>query len=159
MTELVPTGAAAAGPVLDEQLCFALYTASRLVTRAYGPILAELGLTYPQYLTMIALWETGAPASVSDLGARLRLDSGTLTPLLKRLQTQGLVTRVRDRTDERRVLVGLTPAGAALRTAACLVPDRMLERYGADPGQLSGLKHILDDMIAALDPPAPADPA
>ena len=152
MTGRIP-GQTAAGPVLDEQLCFSLYTASRLVTRAYAPVLAELGLTYPQYVTMIALWEAETPTSVGDLGARLHLDSGTLTPLLKRLQRQGLVTRVRDDADERRVLVQLTPAGAALRSAACLVPERMIERYGADPGQLAGLKRILDGLVAALDPP------
>jgi len=153
VTERVPGQATGAGPALDEQLCFSLYTASRLVTRAYGPILAELGLTYPQYITMIALWDARTPTSVGDLGARLHLDSGTLTPLLKRLQTQGLVTRVRDGADERRVLIQLTAAGAALRTEACTVPARMVERYGADPTQLAGLKRILDGLVAALDPP------
>lgn len=151
MTDQVHGRHAEARLTLDDQLCFALYTASRLVTRAYGPILADLGLTYPQYLTMIALWETGEPTCVGDLGTRLHLDSGTLTPLLKRLQAQGLVTRVRDTADERRVLIQLTPAGAALQASACTVPGRMLERYGADPTNLAGLKQVLDGVIAALD--------
>lgn len=150
-----PDPAPGAGPLLDEQLCFSLYTASRLVTRAYAPVLAELGLTYPQYITMIALWETDSPVSVGDLGSRLRLDSGTLTPLLKRLEERGLVTRVRDLGDERRVLIKLTDQGAALQRAACVIPERMARRFGADPGQLIGLKRVLDGLVEALDP-APA---
>src|SRR5689334_3776194 len=89
---------------LDEQLCFALYDASRALIRAYGPLLDRLGLTYPQYITMLALWESEEPMSVGALGARLHLDSGTLTPLLKRLEQLGLVERRRDSADERRVL-------------------------------------------------------
>ena len=105
-------------PRLDDQLCFALYTASRLVTRAYRPLLLELGLTYPQYLTMLVLWEgrdlgEGAP-SVKELGARLHLDSGTLTPLLKRMEAVDLVVRARDTQDERTVRVSLTDRGSSL---------------------------------------------
>ena len=139
---------------LDDQLCFSLYTASRLVTRAYAPLLGELGLTYPQYITMIALWE-GAPMTVGELGERLHLDSGTLTPLLKRLEAMDLVARSRDRADERRVLVSPTAAGEAMRAIACLVPERMAVRYGAEAAQLEALKAMLDGVIAALDgPPA-----
>lgn len=158
MTEPAPEPTPGGGLVLDEQVCFSLYTASRLVTRAYAPVLAELGLTYPQYLTMIALWEAASPTCVSDLGARLHLDSGTLTPLLKRLEAQGLVTRIRDSADERRVLIQLTPAGAKLRATACAVPERMLQHYGADPGQLAGLKRMLDSVIGALETPARVSP-
>lgn len=136
---------------LDDQLCFSLYTASRLVTRAYAPLLAEFGLTYPQYITMIALWEAAAPMGVGELGERLHLDSGTLTPLLKRLEAVGLVARSRDGADERRVLVTPTPAGEALRSSACLVPERMAARYGAEAAQLEVLKAMLDGVIAALD--------
>lgn len=107
---------------LDQQLCFLLYAVSRGMTRAYQPMLAELGLTYPQYLVLMVLWEWHdapvAEPTVSALGQRLLLDSGTLTPLLKRLEQQGLVLRERDHVDERRVLLGLTPAALALRPRA-----------------------------------------
>ncbi len=109
---------------LDRQLCFALYAASGLVTRAYRPLLEPLGLTYPQYLAMLVLWER-APRTVGDLGEALDLDSGTLTPLLKRLETAGFVSRTRDPADERRVLVALTDAGLALRERAAAVPQAM----------------------------------
>jgi len=102
---------------LDDQLCFALYHASRALTRAYGPLLEPLGLTYPQYLVLLVLWE-GDGLSVKDIGERLKLDSGTLTPLLKRLEQQGLVARQRGEDDERVVRIHLTPAGRSLRTRA-----------------------------------------
>ena len=95
---------------LDHQLCFALYAASLAMTKAYKPLLAPLGITYPQYLVLLVLWE-GDGITVSQLGDRLTLDSGTLTPLLKRLDAQGLLQRQRDAADERRVLLHLTPAG------------------------------------------------
>src|ERR1700683_4176701 len=99
---------------LDRQLCFALYTASRAVVRAYAPLLDEAGLTYPQYVTMLVLWEDpDQPRSVGELGERLHLDSGTLTPLLKRLAGMGYVTRSRDAEDERRGLGTLTADGPA----------------------------------------------
>ena len=106
---------------LDNQLCFALYSASLAMTKLYKPWLDELGLTYPQYLAMLALWEEDGLA-VSQLGERLRLDSGTLTPLLKRLEAAGLVTRVRATHDERRVHVSLTAAGRKLRASAEKIP-------------------------------------
>src|SRR5262245_14520538 len=102
---------------LDQQFCFALYSTSLAMTKVYKPILSELGLTYPQYLVMLVLWEHGELA-ISELGARLTLDSGTLTPLLKRLESAGLVLRERDAKDERRVLVSLTESGRALRASA-----------------------------------------
>jgi DNA-binding MarR family transcriptional regulator len=111
---------------LDDQLCFALYAASRAMTARYRPLLDPLGLTYPQYLVMIVLWEDGH-ATVRQLGDRLRLDSGTLSPLLKRLADAGLVTRTRRLDDERSVLVQLAPKGQRLRTEAATVPDRMRE--------------------------------
>src|ERR1700730_17814752 len=96
---------------LDRQLCFALYTASRAVVRSYAPLLEDAGLTYPQYITMLVLWEAPErPRSVGELGERLHLDSGTLTPLLKRLESTGHVSRSRDGQDERRVRVTLTGA-------------------------------------------------
>ncbi|MBV9995702.1 MAG: MarR family transcriptional regulator [Caulobacteraceae bacterium] len=102
---------------LDLQLCFALYAASNLFTRFYRPLLEPLGLTYPQYVVMLALWEA-SPRTVGGLGKRLRLDSGTLSPLLRRLEAAGLVDRTRDPSDERRVIVSLTPQGVALRDRA-----------------------------------------
>jgi DNA-binding MarR family transcriptional regulator len=110
---------------LDRQLCFALYAASLAMTKTYKPLLEPLGLTYPQYLVMLALWEADGIA-VSTLGERLTLDSGTLTPLLKRLQAQGLVQRLRDAADERRVLLQLTAAGRALKDRAVAVPQAIL---------------------------------
>lgn len=136
---------------LDNQLCFALYDASRAVIRAYGPLLADLGLTYPQYLTMLVLWEADAPTAVGELGHRLRLDSGTLTPLLKRLEQQGLVTRRRDPADERRVLVELTADGRALRRRAADVPARLVQRYGMDAETARALKDQLTALVDALD--------
>src|ERR1700758_4734433 len=108
---------------LDRQLCFALYTASRAVVRAYAPLLEDAGLTYPQYVTMLVLWEDpGQPRSVGELGDRLPLDSGTLTPLLKRLAAMGYVTRSRDAEDERRVLVTVTAEGLARRERPAGLP-------------------------------------
>jgi DNA-binding MarR family transcriptional regulator len=99
---------------LDNQVCFALYSASLAMTKLYKPLLEDIGLTYPQYLVMLVLWE-GDQLMVSELGERLYLDSGTLTPLLKRLEAAGLLTRLRDAQDERRVRIALTDAGRALR--------------------------------------------
>ena len=147
-----PGAAVATSPRLDDQLCFSLYTASRLVIRAYGPLLADLGLTYPQYATMLALWEADGPLTVSELGSRMLLDSGTLTPLLKRLEAQGLVARSRDGADERRVLISLTAEGEQLRDAACDIPMRMVERYGGDASGVAELKQVLDALIAVLEP-------
>lgn len=110
---------------LDRQLCFALYSTSLAMTKIYKPILSELGLTYPQYLVMLVLWENSR-LTVSELGTRLTLDSGTLTPLLKRLETAGFVKRDRDAEDERRVLVSLTDAGRSLRASAAGIPEKML---------------------------------
>ena len=112
--------------LLDNQLCFALYSASLAMTKLYKPLLDELGLTYPQYLAMLALWEQDGLA-VSELGQRLSLDSGTLTPLLKRLEAAGLVARIRAVEDERRVHITLTAAGRKLKARAQKVPACILE--------------------------------
>jgi MarR family transcriptional regulator, organic hydroperoxide resistance regulator len=111
--------------LLDNQLCFALYSASLAMTKLYKPLLDELGLTYPQYLAMLVLWE-GDGLMVSELGQRLFLDSGTLTPLLKRLEGAGLVSRMRDVDDERRVHIHLTAAGRKLKARAAKVPACVL---------------------------------
>jgi DNA-binding MarR family transcriptional regulator len=110
---------------LDNQLCFALYSASLAMTKLYKPLLDELGLTYPQYLVMLVLWE-GDGLIVSELGQRLSLDSGTLTPLLKRLESAGLVSRMRAVEDERRVHIHLTAAGRKLKARAAKVPGCLL---------------------------------
>jgi DNA-binding MarR family transcriptional regulator len=123
----MPRSAAPANPalLLDNQLCFALYSASLAMTKLYKPLLDALGLTYPQYLVMLVLWE-GDGLMVTELGQRLSLDSGTLTPLLKRLESAGLVTRIRAVEDERRVHITLTAAGRKLRTRAEKVPECVL---------------------------------
>jgi DNA-binding MarR family transcriptional regulator len=123
---------------LDHQLCFALYAASLAMTKLYKPLLDPLGLTYPQYLVMLVLWQEDGLA-VSQIGERLALDSGTLTPLLKRLQSAGLLQRLRDTTDERRVLLQLTPAGRALKARASSVPKSMAAASGCEPVELSEL--------------------
>jgi DNA-binding MarR family transcriptional regulator len=138
---------------LDSQLCFAVYSASRAITRAYGPLLADLGLTYPQYLTMLALWEADGPMSVGEISARLRLDSGTVTPLLKRLEQVGLVTRDRDSGDERRVLVRLSPAGDSLREEAATVPLRLFPQLGMTSAELVRLRDELTRIVDTLHDP------
>ncbi|KXK61392.1 MarR family transcriptional regulator [Micromonospora rosaria] len=131
------------------QVCFALYAAQRALTDVYRPILDEFGLTYPQYLVLLVLWERDAagdgrtPPTVSELGAALRLDSGTLSPLLKRLEVAGLVRRRRSTRDERRVEVTLTDAGLALRQPMCQVPRRVVEATGLTEAELVGLRDTL----------------
>ena len=142
----------AADPVLDldRQLCFALYRAQRALTRAYAPLLEPLGLTYPQYLVFLKLWaEDGV--RVNDLGDCLSLDSGTLTPLLKRLEQHGLVERRRDSADERVVRIYLTEAGRALRTKAKKVPTALAALAGYDldrPKGFMALTHLRDELRA-----------
>jgi DNA-binding MarR family transcriptional regulator len=134
---------------LDRQLCFALYAASGLVTRAYRPLLEPLGLTYPQYLVMLVLWEQ-APRTVGELGEALDLDSGTLTPLLKRMEASGLVTRARDPADERRVQVALTDKGRALRDQAASVPETLACALSLAPEDLTDLRATLQDFARRL---------
>lgn len=134
---------------LENQLCFALYAASGLVTRAYRPLLEPLGLTYPQYLAMLVLWERGA-ATVGDLGEALELDSGTLTPLLKRLEAAGYVTRRRDPADERRVIVELTPAGKALKEKAAEVPAALACKLGLPLDEIVELRTMLRDLALRM---------
>lgn len=109
---------------LDNQLCFPLYAASHMIIRLYRPVLDPLGLTYTQYITLLALWERD-DVTVKELGARLYLDSGTLTPLLKKLETRGIVERERDSADERSVRIRLTESGAALKSQAAEVPSKV----------------------------------
>ncbi len=127
---------------LDDQLCFALYAASRAVTARYRPMLDELGLTYPQYLVMMLLWEQDHQ-TVGELGVQLALDSGTLSPLLKRLTAAGLVTRHRRVEDERSVSIALTDAGRALREKAIRVNTAMIEALDLCREDFDDLKHTL----------------
>ena len=123
---------------LDRQLCFALYSASLAMTKFYKPLLEPLGLTYPQYLVMLVLWQDDG-LMVSQLGERLVLDSGTLTPLLKRLEASGHVQRLRDTVDERRVMVQLTSTGRALRTRAGRVPAAVALATGCELAEITSL--------------------
>jgi DNA-binding MarR family transcriptional regulator len=152
----------AANPALrlEHQLCFAAYSASLAMTKAYKPVLGELGLTYPQYLALLVLWERD-DRPVSELGECLFLDSGTLTPLLKRLETAGWVQRRRSTEDERRVHIVLTPEGLALKQRAASIPGRMLQATGCSASELMRLTHDLhtlrDHLLAAQAdlPPQP----
>ena len=124
---------------LDDQLCFALYAASRAVTARYRPMLDKLGVTYPQYLVLMLLWERDGQ-TVGQLGSRLALDSGTLSPLLKRLTAAGLVTRHRRTDDERSVSVRLTEAGRALQAPACSISAEMISALDLDREQFAELR-------------------
>jgi MarR family transcriptional regulator, organic hydroperoxide resistance regulator len=136
---------------LDAQLCFPLYAATRAVTRAYGPLLRDFGLTYPQYLTLLALWDADEPMTVGELGSRLRLDSGTLTPVLKRLEQADLVTRHRDADDERRVLIAVTDAGRELQDQVSDVPTRLVESFGLNATETRQLRRLLGNLLDRLD--------
>lgn len=141
---------------LDRQLCFALYSASHAMTRAYQPLLAPLGLTYPQYLVMLVLWQQDG-LTVSQLGDRLTLDSATLTPLLKRLEAAGHLRRLRDAADERRLRLQLTPAGRALRARATHIPTTLAAATGCGLDQLTSLVQQLSalrDRLSTAPPTA-----
>jgi DNA-binding MarR family transcriptional regulator len=153
-----PTTAADAAPAadpreqwlqLDHQLCFALYSSSLAMTKIYKPLLAPLGLTYPQYLVMLVLWETDGLA-VGQLGQRLSLDSGTLTPLLKRLQTLGHLERRRAEDDERRVDIFLTPVGRKLRKQALDIPSQLACASACELSELASLTQRLHTLRAQL---------
>ena len=136
-------------PRLDRQVCFALYSASRAATAVYRPILDDLGLTYPQYLVMLVLWES-EPRAVKELGHELGLDSGTLSPLLKRLEALGLVERRRSGDDERRVAIHLTTAGRDLSSKAGAIPQRLADAAGLTAEELEQLHGTLSKLTAAL---------
>ena len=141
--------------LLDEQLCFALYAASRRMTAAYRPLLEALDLTYPQYLVMLVLWERDG-LTVSELGERLQLDSGTLTPLLKRLQHAGLVGRRRRQSDEREVEITLTDTGDRLRDRAAAVPRCLAEKLCMTVDAVTRLRDELKTLATQLA--SPTDP-
>jgi DNA-binding MarR family transcriptional regulator len=135
------------GLALDDQLCFALYAASRAMTARYRPYLDAIGLTYPQYLVMVVLWDEG-PATVGRLGERLRLDSGTLSPLLKRLDDNGLISRSRRPDDERSVEVRVTAKGRRLRDRAARIPAEIQSTLGGlDQDVLMDQLHLLESRL------------
>ena len=144
-----PKSAAAAALLLDNQLCFALYSASLTMTKVYKPWLTENGLTYPQYVTLLVLWEQDG-LTVGELGEKLFLDSGTLTPLLKRMQAAGLVERARSAEDERVVRVSLTKKGRALQAAAADIHAAIACATGCKPGALRSLTQNLQQLRASL---------
>lgn len=133
---------------LDRQVCFALVVASRSVLSIYRPLLEPMGLTHPQYLVMLALWER-SPRSVGEIAGLLELDSPTLSPLLKRLEAAGLVTRQRSNDDERRLDIELTPRGRELRREAERIPPAIIKRLGVDVAELESLHASLTKVIAA----------
>lgn len=135
---------------LSNQACFALYAAGLAMNRVYRPLLEAMGLTYPQYLALLLLWEQDG-RTLKDLGERLGLDSGTLTPLLKRLEGQGLITRARDPDDERLLRVRLTAQGSALQEQARCLPATILETCGWTPERLSQLRGELNALRDALN--------
>lgn len=133
---------------LDRQVCFALAVANRAVLSVYRPLLEPMGLTHPQYLVMLALWGD-APMSVKEIGQALQLDSPTLSPLLKRLESSGLITRTRSSSDERQLIVELTDAGTALRTQAERIPGAVVQRLGVSLDELEELHSVLTRVNAA----------
>ena len=133
---------------LDRQVCFALAAASRSVIGVYRPVLEPMGLTHPQYLVMLALWER-SPRTVRDIGEALHLEPATLSPLLKRLEAAGLVTRARNATDERALDVALTPAGTELRAEAEKVPAEIVARLGISVAELEAIRDGLTRLLAA----------
>lgn len=133
---------------LERQVCFALSVAARNVVAVYRPWLEPMGLTHPQYLVMLALWQHG-PLAVKDLSRLLQLDPGTMSPLIKRLETAGLLRRDRDPRDERALAISLTDRGRALRTDAERIPAGIVERLGMDLAELTALQQSLTRVIAA----------
>jgi DNA-binding MarR family transcriptional regulator len=136
---------------LDRQVCFALVTTARRVVGVYGPVLEPLELTHPQYLVMLALWEA-SPRRVRDLADALYLEPATLSPLLKRLESAGLIERRRDPDDDRALAVSLTPAGVSLRERALAVPGQVMERLGVGIAELERTRDVLNELLAATQP-------
>ncbi|MBR0246313.1 MAG: MarR family transcriptional regulator [Bacteroidales bacterium] len=137
---------------LNNQLCFRLYTASRLITQAYHPLLSGIGLTYPQYLVMMVLWEQDAQP-VNDIAKKLYLETNTVTPLLKRMEAEGFISRSKGKADARQVIVKLTPKGRELESKAGCIPFQLGEAVACrsiTPGTAPGLYEMLDDLIHTL---------
>lgn len=131
---------------LNNHLCFSIYTTSRAIQRMYRPLLDDLNLTYPQYLTLVSLWENG-PQTVSQLGNKLDLDSGTLTPMLKRMEKATLITRHRDSLDERVVLIDVTEKGKKMQKESAIIPQTLLEKSGLDPDEWNTLNRTMKKLM------------
>ena len=134
---------------LENQLCFPLYACSKEIVRRYHPVLEPLGLTYTQYITLMVLWEEGS-CNVKDLGRKLYLDSGTLTPLLKSLESKGLVTRERSKQDERSVLISLTTEGWAMRDKVLIVPEKVASCVHLEPQEAQELYRLLYKVLGTM---------
>ena len=135
--------------LLDNQLCYALYAAAHRMTKSYRPMLERMGLTYPQYLVLLVLWENDG-ITVSEIGRRLRLDSGTLTPVLKRLETSGLLNRSRRQSDEREVEIALTDQGRALRSEAIAVRQSVMCQLNMSEPEIQAMRADLNALIENL---------
>ncbi|MBN1462514.1 MAG: MarR family transcriptional regulator [Paludibacteraceae bacterium] len=135
---------------LDNQLCFPFYAISRLITRQYQPYLDELGITYPQYLVLLVLWENDN-LTVNQIANRLILNTNTITPLLKRMESMKLLTRKKDKTDERRVMVQLTPMGSSLREKAKCIPSKLIESDETNERQLEMMKKFQQQLLTFLN--------
>ena len=140
---------------LENQLCFPFYAVSRLITRAYQDDLDALGITYPQYLVMMVLWENDG-VTVNEIAEKLILNTNTITPLLKRMETMGLLQRIQSKTDQRKVIVSITDSGLAMKEKAALIPLRLMEKLKVDTSEQSiqemiGLKNKLYDLIKLLE--------
>jgi MarR family transcriptional regulator, organic hydroperoxide resistance regulator len=130
---------------LKNQLCFPVYAASRLITREYQPFLDKLGITYPQYLVLMVLWETDS-ISVNEISQKLILNTNTITPLLKRMESQNIIKRIRSEKDERKVIISLTPKGKDLRIEAASIPENLLKGLSSDDIDLNELLELRDKL-------------
>ncbi|GGF95369.1 MarR family winged helix-turn-helix transcriptional regulator [Paenibacillus abyssi] len=137
---------------LENQLCFAVYACSREMTKLYHPLLKEIGLTYTQYVTMLALWEKDQ-VTVKELGARLYLDSGTLTPLLKKLESMGLITRSRHKADERSVIIALTKQGTEMKEKAREIPAKLYGQSGISLEEIHSLRQRITELLTKVQQP------
>ncbi|MCA1065050.1 MarR family transcriptional regulator [Rossellomorea sp. AcN35-11] len=135
--------------LLENQICFKIYTAEREITKLYRSLLEDIGVTYPQYLTLLVLWETET-ISVKELGRKLFLDSGTLTPMLKRMETNGIVERHRSKEDERSVLISLTKLGVEMKEKAACIPTRLVESLEMEGEELEQLDRTLTTILGRL---------
>lgn len=137
---------------LDSQICFPMYVASRMITRAYQPLLDDLGITYPQYLVLMVLWEQDGML-VNDIAQRLYLNTNTITPLLKRMEKSGIVARNRSQEDERKVVIQLTQKGHEMKSAAHCVPEEIFKKMGFDLDEFQQLKGVLSKLINHMEKP------
>lgn len=135
---------------LENQICFPLYVASRMITRAYQPLLDELGITYPQYLVLLVLWEKDAQ-TVNEIAQSLYLNTNTITPLLKRMEKMEVITRTRSKADERKVLIELTEAGKNMKAKAYCIPEGIFNKTGFSPKEVGGFKKQLYALIRQLE--------